>query len=317
MKAAVRCNALDMSELAAQEKHGKRQDMISKKRRMRDVSPIVYRTRDLRSAYDRHVEDVKMNKSAKKTVLHFIVRFPPELLDAGIEAGHFRGSKADRQKMMIRQAIQFINETHGGNAVFAARLDRDEAGETIVDVFATPVYEKRTKRTEPDKPGPRWASATKFGKELAEKHQDEIQRRHPGARGKLTSPRAVGIALQSEFADFFYRVNACKLDRKREKTSAAPDRLEKEAHDRIKAREREVEQRETKAVMLARRARAAVRAFSRYAGLPVPDRLSDALTGLESAAREVEDQHAVEDPFEHPVEDPFGTVVEDDLRMEM
>jgi hypothetical protein len=238
MKGMVRCKSLDMAGLAAQEKHGKREDRLSQKRRVRDADPFVFQGLDLKRLYDAHVEGARFNGSAKKTVLHFIVRFPPELLDG--ERGPYRGTEEDRQALFLQQAVQFINETHGGRAVFAGRVDRDETGKTIADVFATPVYEKRTKRTDPDKPGDLWASATKFGKELAEKHEPELLRRHPKAKGKLTAPRMVGIALQSEFHAFFERVNGFRLDAKREKGEGAPDRLEKEAHDRLQAREGEL-----------------------------------------------------------------------------
>jgi hypothetical protein len=227
MKTMVRCRSLDMAALAAQEAHGKREDKTSQKRRVRDVAPLVAGGLDLRKMYDAHMKDVKQNSAAKKPVLHFIVRFPPELLDQ--DASRFSGSRRDRQAMMLRQAIAFINQTHGGDAVFAARLDRDEAGETIADVFASPRYEKRTKRTPADKKGDIWASSTKFGKALAEKHQPEIQRRHPDAKGKLLGPRAVGIALNSEWRDWFERVNRLELAKKNEKADAAPDRLETEA----------------------------------------------------------------------------------------
>lgn len=237
MKAAVRCKALTMEQLAAQEKHGKREDRLSQLRVVRDSDPLVYGSLDLRDAYDCHMEGVKQNAGSKRPVLHFIVRFPPELL-SGPVAGRFKGSQKDRQKMMLSQAVRFIEDTHGGSAVFAGRLDTDETGETIADVFAAPRYEKRTKRTRPDQKGPIWASSTRFGKELAEKHQDEIRRRHPDAKpGLLTSPRMVGIALQSEFADWFEMTNGLRLAPKAEKEGRSPDRLEKEAYDLIAERE--------------------------------------------------------------------------------
>lgn len=237
MKGAVRCKALTMEQLAAQEKHGKREDRLSQLRVVRDSDPLVFGSLDLRHAYDAHMEGVKQNSAAKRPVLHFIVRFPPELL-SGPVAGRFKGSQKERQEMMLAQAIRFIQDTHGGSAVFAGRLDTDETGETIADVFAAPRYEKRTKRTGPDQKGAIWASATKFGKELAEKHQAECRRRHPDAKpGLLTAPRMVGIALQSEFADWFEMTNGFRLAPKAEKETRAPDRLEKEAHDRLAERE--------------------------------------------------------------------------------
>jgi hypothetical protein len=223
-----------MAGLAAQEAHGKRLDASSQKRVIRDESPLVYKGLDLRDLYDGHVEGAKMNSAAKKTVLHFIVRFPPELID--VDAKHFNGSKTERQNMMLQQAVAFIEKTHGGDAVFAARLDRDEAGETIADVFAAPRYEKITKRTKPGH-GKIWASATKFGKDLCDKHQSEIRRRHPKAKGRLTGPRHVGIALNIEWRSWFERVNELKLAPKVEKTDLSPDRLETEAFKRAKAEE--------------------------------------------------------------------------------
>lgn len=235
-KASVRCSALDMAGLAAMEAHGKRLDASSQRRKIRDDSPLVFGSLDLRPAYNAHMKGVKLNAGAKKPVLHFIVRFPPELL-SGDKIGHFDGDKEARQKMMLIQAVQFVNETHGGHAVFAARVDRDEMGETIVDVFAVPRYEKRTKRTPDDEFGEIWGSATKYGKELAVRHAEEMHRRHPKAKSsKLTGPRMVGIALQSEFANWFKEINGVGLAPKQEKGTSAPDRLEKEAHERIERR---------------------------------------------------------------------------------
>ncbi len=225
-----------MAGLAAMEKHGKREDRISQLRHVRDADPLVYRSLDLRPAYDAHMSGVKQNSGAKKPVLHFVIRFPPELLESeGIRRFDFK-SKAHRQRMMMAQAVQFINRTHGGDAVFAARVDRNEAGESIVDVFASPKYEKRTKRTKADEVGTVWASSTKFGRELAEKHQDEIRHRHPKAKDEaLTGPRMVGIALQSEFAEYFKATNGIPLTAKVQKRTAAPDRIEIEAYKEIEA----------------------------------------------------------------------------------
>lgn len=236
-KGSVRCAAINVGGLLAQERHGKRLDGSSQRRKIRDVGPHVYKTLDLCDAYERHMRGVKQNAGAAKPILHFIVRFPPELLAGDDVPEPYRGkSRAERQGMMLRQAVLFINETHGGDAVFAARIDRDEEGETIADVFAVPRYEKRTKRTKPDESGAIWASATKFGRELAMRHQDEIRRRHPEAKpGTLTGPRQVGIALQSEFAEFFERENGVPLAPKKEKEERRSDRIEVEAWREIES----------------------------------------------------------------------------------
>lgn len=228
MKAAVRCESLDLAGLARAEKHGKREDWIGKQRQIRKRDPVVAGGMDLVDRYEKHVEGARQNKAAKKPVLHFIVRFPPEVLTDDGPTPFAALNREGREKLMVKQAVTFINKTHGGHAVFAARLDRDEAGETIVDVFACPKYMK------PSKSGRRdpalWTSATKFGEELARKHQEHIRERLKNAETTkpITSPRAVGMALQQDFAAFFERENGVKLEPRKLKESRAKDRIEVE-----------------------------------------------------------------------------------------
>lgn len=226
MKISVRCKSLTPEKLRAQEAHGKRLDRSSQRRRIRDSAPIVGGGLDLVDLLNTHTEGTKQNKGARNVALHFIIKYPPEIF--GDEAPTpFQGlTKRERQKEMARQASRFIQDTHGGQAVFAVRVDTDEAGEWLVDVFACPKYEKTTKNG-----GTMWISLTKFGKDLARKHQDEVRRRSPDYEGSgaITSPRAIGMSLQTEFAHFFERVNGVKPTAKVEKTNPSPDRLEVEA----------------------------------------------------------------------------------------
>lgn len=226
MKAAVRCNALTLQKLRAQEAHGKRLDSTSQSRKVRNSAPVVGGGLDLVSRLEAHMEGTKQNKAARNVALHFLIKFPAEVLGDDAPTPFQNLSKRERQKVMARQAAQFINETHGGRAVFAVRVDTDEAGEVVVDVFACPKYEKATK-----KGAAMWTSLTRFGKALAEKHQDEIRRRMPRHDGPdaITSPRAIGMSLQSEFAAFFERENGVRLTPKVEKNNPTPDRLEVEA----------------------------------------------------------------------------------------
>jgi hypothetical protein len=240
MKGMVRCKSLSLGgagayNLAAQEKHGKREDRTSQLRKVRDADPLVHGSLDLRREYDQHVEGAKINASLRRPVLHFLIKMPDQILgDDAPKPFAALKDKDDRKSLMMKQAIDFINENHGGNAVFAARVDRDEQGEMIIDVFAAPVYEKVTKT---GKSSGLWMSPTKFGKDLALQHQDEIKRRHPERKEgreseNLTGPRQVGIALQAEFAVFFERENGVKLERKH-KARSTPDRLETEAFKRV------------------------------------------------------------------------------------
>lgn len=313
MKASVRCNALDMVGLSKAEAHGKRLDHTSRARMIRELKPLVAGGLDLRAAYEKHMEGVRMNAGAKKPVLHFIVRFPPDLLD-GPEVGKFLGDQKARQTEMVRQAIRFINQTHGGKAAFAARLDRDELGETIVDVFAVPKYEKRTKRLKADEPGQIWASATKFGKELALKHEDEIRRRHPNSKSSaLTGPRMVGIALQSEFAKFFETINGIKLEPKVEKLKKAPDRIERELWADLEERRAElneinaqIERERGHLVHLANKLQSAISKaleFARRSGTPTIDRIEAARMSKDAAELLLEVQKTLpptEDPLYYP-----------------
>lgn len=228
MKAAVRCESLNLAGLARAEKHGKREDWLGRSRRIRDAKPLAYGGLNLSELYAEHIDGAKQSKAAKKPVLHFIVKFPPDVL-TDEAPGRFAGlDRAGREAMMVRQAMKFINDSHGGRAVFAARLDRDEAGETVVDVFACPLYLKPSKseRREPTL----WASATRFGEELARKHQDHIKQRLEDAdpNKTITSPRAVGMALQEELTEWFERVNGVRLTRTL-KERPDKDRLEVEA----------------------------------------------------------------------------------------
>lgn len=153
-----------------------------------------------------------MNKGLKRPVMHALVQFPTELL-----------VNESNEKRMLAYAIQFVNETHGDNAVFSARLDRDESGRHTVDVFYSPKYQKITKSRGEET----WVSTTKHGKELCEKHRDEIERRHEGRF--LKGPRQVGIAMQSEFRAFLLRKNL-NLDAKIEKNHGLMDRVEPEVY---------------------------------------------------------------------------------------
>lgn len=152
-----------------------------------------------------------MNKSLKRPVLHALVQFPKEL-----------AINPKNEQAMLNAAVQFINASHGGNAVFAARLDRDEAGRHTVDVFFSPKYEKITKT---GKSQGVWISTSKHGKELAIKHQDHIRKRHPTAKlsKPLTGPRHVGMALQEELYQFMSGTSL-KLEPRTFKAAVAPDR---------------------------------------------------------------------------------------------
>lgn len=216
MSAACRINHLEINGAAVRtlekaERHGKREDFTSQARKVREVDPLVYGGIDLMALYERHMDGVRLNAGAKKPVMHAICQWPTHLV-----------VNAETEAAMLKCSIEFMNSRLGGNAVFAARLDRDEDGRHTVDVFATPTYEKVTKKAIT-----RWASSSKHLKALCVKHADEIMERK---KGKFTDNlSAQGIALQSEWREYLSELGI-ELEPKRPKATSAPDRLEPEAY---------------------------------------------------------------------------------------
>lgn len=206
-KGAIRISRLRVGgagpkTLQAAEAHGKRQDASSQRRRVADVPPLVIGGLDLTSLYTAHTAGTRMDKRTRCPVMHCIVQWPKTL-----------PVNEKNQRAMIRHATAFMNQLLGGEAVFAARLDRDEKGQHVVDVFATPTVIK--------KDGSRWVQTSKHLKALCERHRAEIERRHPNIKD-ITSPRCQGIALQSEWRAYLDRLGF-DMAPKREKTYGSPD----------------------------------------------------------------------------------------------
>jgi len=213
MKASIRIKTIDKASLGTAEKHGKRLDETSQARRLNDNRPLVYQGLNLQNLYDNHIKNCKKNASLKKPIQHAFVQFPIDI-----------EPNKENQHKFLKSAVEFINQTHGGQAVFAARLDRDEAGKHGVDVFFCEKYIKKTKSRGEEL----WITNSKHGKILCEKHRDEIERRNNGVFN--TTPRSCGMALQSEFRNFLENKHNIKLDPKKEKTSKKQDRLTPELY---------------------------------------------------------------------------------------
>jgi len=152
---SFRANALDAASLKAMENHGQRLDRAGDRRRIREVDALIYDPYgcglELVKSHAAHIKGKRQNAGASKLALQAFIQFPTDL-----------EMTAANEQMMLDQAVAFVNKTHGGKAVFHARLDRDEAGRHGVDVFYAPTYDKTTSRgTET------WVSLSKFGRDLA------------------------------------------------------------------------------------------------------------------------------------------------------
>lgn len=157
---SFRANSLTASDLQAMENHELRLDHSGHRRSVRKdaqgdpIPPLIYnplRMNRLTQAHAAHIDGARVNKGAGKIGRHAFIQFPTDL-----------PITPQSEQMMLDQAVAFVNKTHGGNAVFWARLDRDEEGRHGVDVFFAPKYQKATKRGTAT-----WISLTKFGKERA------------------------------------------------------------------------------------------------------------------------------------------------------
>lgn len=163
---SFRANSLSASDLSAMENHERRLDRTGSMRSVRKdrdgnhIPPLIFDPYGtgtgegcLTEALEKHIEGTRVNAGAGKVARHAFIQFPTHLKIT-----------PESEQMMLEQAVAFVNETHGGRAVFRARLDRDEAGRHGVDVFFAPRYEKVTRR---GKVKEDWISLTKFGKEAA------------------------------------------------------------------------------------------------------------------------------------------------------
>lgn len=205
---AVRQQALKAQDLNAAERHGKRQDKTSEARKVTDMPPLVYGSLDLAEARRKHVDGAK--QQGKTAAIHMIVQYPTAL-----PLGDTPEDRERSHKGMLREAVRFANAYHGGRAVFAARLDRDESGQHTVDVFLLPKHTFKYKdgRTEER------VIVSKFSKENATK-----------LLGR-DDPRAQGQALQRAWFEFMRdELKLTGVQPPEPKKSRLPDRLEPEEY---------------------------------------------------------------------------------------
>lgn len=263
---SVRVNSLDKEGTSAMESHELRLDYSGQ---LRSIEPeneaLFYRPYgddlSISQSYEKHVEGARRNASASKLLRHSFVQFP-----TNIEV------TPENQKMMLREAVAFINKTHGGRAVFHGRIDRDEKGKHGVDVFFAPRYEKKTAKGVTD-----WISLTKFGKERARDRLGQKQEEKYNKTTKEWEPQFnkdggdkmiwkdsayfQGQVLQDEW--FEHLRDVVGLDwvlRGEKKVGRDPDRVEAEEYGLRQDREKLEQQREADIAEAVERSRIIERA---------------------------------------------------------
>lgn len=198
---AARVRSGDAAYAGAMQDHEDRLDIAGTRRQVRETPPLVYSPYAAMDAPDPFAETAKTREPDKATRLkriHDMIEEKPanrnfSIMDAC--AAHVAGANKSKaaskellhafmqfptdvkitehnQHAMLAIAVDFINETYGGNAVFHARIDRDEAGQHGVDVFFAPRYEKYTK----SKGTEQWISLSKFSKENARTRYGQRQK---------------------------------------------------------------------------------------------------------------------------------------------
>lgn len=237
---SYRQEVLTRQSLLKMQEHEERRDRLGKARSVEDVPPLVWSDGEISEAesgktpfdlddapawkssliadYERHVEGARRDKRAAasgKLAVHAFIQFPTDL-----------ELTPENERLMLAEAVKFTNEIHGGDAVFHARLDRDEQGKHGVDVFFAPRFEKLTGRKKNKRET--WISLTKFEKEKAE----SLGLRDAG-------PRARGRMFQDLWAAHLREKMGLEwAERGQEKESFLPDRLSPEAFKLKQDRER-------------------------------------------------------------------------------
>lgn len=211
---SVRNAVLTRTGLASQARHEAREDFRGRLRQVNDTPPLVYKAGssapDLVSAYDEWSAGCRRNAAAKDNLaLHAMVHFPAALIPLNGTPEQI----ARAEQFMLDHAVRFINERNGGDAVFWARLDRDEAGRHNVDVFYAPRYVKHTK----SKGAERWISLTKFDKEKALERYAQVPKMvvTKNAKGKRIATPALdkfGNAVTVPGGSLFWRGKALQTD---------------------------------------------------------------------------------------------------------
>lgn len=209
---SIRAVCLTKADLTAAEKHGKRLDATSRARAISKDPPVTTTGLDLQKLYKQHIKDVFVPK-CKTIAKHIIIQFPKDLVDGEDPA------------YMLRHARRIVEMIFGDQAIFADRVDRDEQGRHIVDIFVAPKYIKKTKHTSQVA-----VSVSVHEVALAKKHG---RKKHPWGRGQ---------AMQDAIYEYFRDVMLLPgVQRGDPKAGPGPDwkaaeELRKEELEDIKAK---------------------------------------------------------------------------------
>lgn len=161
-KAAIRVEPLTSlgkgkgrGSIAAAETHAKREDLVSKKRRIRDSAPLAWSKAedhpsflgsgplDYVSAFAAHKQLTKTQERKNAALaLEFKAVVSPDWL---AEVGDPRDTNNPRVQQLVAEAKEWAESWGGKDAVWAVRYDTDEKGAGVVDLFMSPIRAQRHK----------------------------------------------------------------------------------------------------------------------------------------------------------------------------
>lgn len=217
----------ERSQLRAASAHALRHDAASKRRRRPDatsgvalaVSTRIYdgadtsdftAMRDVEAAFDAHLarHHIEPGQGAGRLGFHAMIAVSPGWVSAA--GGDPHDQKNPRNQLLLRRAVRWIESWCGENSMYCARLDLDEAGAGVVDVFVAPWRKDgRSRKVER-----RRISTSKALTELRQKH----------------NKRMSYVAMQTDLADFCRKYIDPEIRRGRPKVETGAEHLEVEEY---------------------------------------------------------------------------------------
>lgn len=152
---AIRCKRIkNIAGLRYAEAHGKREDEASKNRvdpvRTKDnLAASKYcpdRPLDLVDAFKARKAETGANERAGSAIgLHVIAIVSPEALDDKRDGGRHNPNNIIN-KAVFTEAQKWAEKEFGEGSLIAARMDMDEKGAGVVDLFIVPVSEQKQRQ---------------------------------------------------------------------------------------------------------------------------------------------------------------------------
>lgn len=149
---SVRVKKMDQKYLIQMERHGKRLDS-SKDRVNKSKTKTNYKYSDysdVKNALNLNDNFNNLLDSGVKTYgkssigLHMILSVSSDWIK---EKGNIHDSKNERNKQLMREAINFAHERFGKNSILGSRMDFDENGGGNIDLFVVPLHQVKQRNT--------------------------------------------------------------------------------------------------------------------------------------------------------------------------